>query len=116
MRRMHAAAVLSVAVGLVALVAAGCEQPVTSSGDLRARWLVKPMSVSDIEKKYSVAGGKPFGANNAGWLRLKSAMKPGDELWFYSNPGELWVAHMGEEGIAIVRGGKVVDWFVCRSN
>jgi|WetSurMetagenome_2_1015567.scaffolds.fasta_scaffold08680_6 hypothetical protein len=97
-------------------VTAGCGQPVSSSGSLRDRWLIKPMSVADIEAKYSIAGGKPFGANNAGWQRLKRAMQPGDELWFYSNPGELWVMHQGEEGIALVRGGHVADWFVCRSN
>jgi hypothetical protein len=113
-RTLAAVVVLSAAMALLAMA---CEQqPVSSAGSLRDRWLIKPMSVADIEAKYSIAGGKPFGANNAGWQRLRRAMQPGDELWFYTNPGELWVMHQGEEGIAIVRGGHVVDWFVCRSN
>jgi hypothetical protein len=115
MKRIYLAALVLSA--MTVFLAAGCMQPqVSSSEDLRQRWLKNPMSISDIEAKYTIGSTRPFGANNAGWERLKRAMKPGDELWFYTNPGELWVMHQGEEGFAIVRKGKVVDWFVCRSN
>jgi hypothetical protein len=44
------------------------------------------------------------------WARaLRAKMVEGDELWTYSTPAEDWANLGGRGGIALVRGGKVVD-------
>jgi hypothetical protein len=35
-------------------------------------------------------------------------MQPGDEIWWYNSPPERWAGHAGENGLAIVRAGRVI--------
>ena len=103
--------------------AAGCggtdtmttDPNIRRDNEIHQRWLQYPTTPADVEAKLSV-GGTPFGLNNPQWQRLKALMRPGDQLWFYSNPGDAWAAHMGEEGYAIVRHDKVWTYIVSRKN
>lgn len=113
---------LSVAFSAMILLAAGCGQDTMTSdpnihrdNEIHQQWLQYSTTVADEEVKHSF-GGKPFGPQNASWQRLKSLMQPGDQLWFYSNPGNAWAAHAGEEGYAIVRNGKVWTYIITRKN
>lgn len=39
------------------------------------------------------------------------SMKPGDEIWFFSSPPELWQSLCGRSGYVLVREGEVIDSF-----
>lgn len=45
-----------------------------------------------------------------GWI--DKSLQAGDELWYYDTGGDSWYSLCGENGFAIVRGGKVVDFYM----
>lgn len=50
------------------------------------------------------------------WQPFISKFKQGDELWYFSTPGEYWTNLCGRNGFAIMRDGKKVKEFIfCRS-
>ena len=51
-------------------------------------------------------------ANDEEWIRFKSQMQDGDELWTYSTVDAYLGFISGNEGYAILRKGKVIDDFV----
>jgi hypothetical protein len=85
-------------------------------------WLKKRVAVAEAEARHMVRrkalGPKPFpfGFSNSRWRAFLEGMRPGDELWEYCSPQEDWDNCMGSEGIALVRGGAVVDTHLCRMN
>ena len=60
--------------------------------------------------------GVPFGYCNREWELLKAKMEPGDEIWFWSTDEESWKQMMGWEGMALVRHGEIIDFFVTAMN
>jgi hypothetical protein len=77
--------------------------------------LIRKATVAEWEAEYMV-DGIPFGGCNREWLALLSKMEPDDEIWFWSFDEELWRRLMGMEGIALVRGGEVIDSFLTALN
>jgi hypothetical protein len=49
-----------------------------------------------------------------GWI--DKAMKPDDELWYYNTGGDTWENLRGEDGFALVRDGRVVDFYMWYMN
>jgi hypothetical protein len=47
---------------------------------------------------------------------LLALMKLGDELWYFRSSEGSWQAHMGREGIAIIREGTVFEHVMIRRN
>jgi hypothetical protein len=66
--------------------------------------LEKKLTIEEAEK-YVSAPRRPLPQE---WLRLKSLLRPGDEVWSFSCGGGL----SSMAGIAILRGGKFVDGWV----
>jgi hypothetical protein len=79
------------------------------------QWLRSRATVEELEKEHLV-NGRPFGFCNGEWEALKAGMLPGDELWRFSSPPEDWERLMGWEGVALVRGGEVVQAVVTGMN
>jgi hypothetical protein len=75
-------------------------------------WLKSRTTIAEVEGGgarvgwYGIAVSGPLGED---WAGLKRTMRPGDELWTFSSPEESWRALAGRAGIALVRGGRVVD-------
>ncbi len=53
----------------------------------------------------------PFGFIHDKWLKFKSQMQPGDELYFYNTSEESWQNHAGRMGYVLVRAGEFIDTF-----
>jgi hypothetical protein len=80
-----------------------------------AAWLVEKISVeaaeaahpgiSDERAERFPEAAKPFGFQNREWESLKASMKPGDEIWSFSSPGDDWKNLAGRAGVALVRDG-----------
>lgn len=50
------------------------------------------------------------------WAPFMSKFKQGDELWYFSTPGEYWTNLCGRNGFAIIRNGKKINELIfCRS-
>jgi hypothetical protein len=47
---------------------------------------------------------------------VEANMKPGDELWEYNTGGDSWEHLGGEMGYAVVRNGKVVEFYMSMMN
>ena len=43
------------------------------------------------------------------WRELRALATPGDEIWTFATPDEIWRESAGRAGYAIVRAGQVVD-------
>jgi hypothetical protein len=85
-------------------------------------WFTCRLTVAEAEARYLVLDERlgsepiPFGFNHDRWQEMLGRSEPGDEIWEYSSPRELWAQMMGRSGIALVRRGEVVDSFVRRMN
>ena len=77
--------------------------------------LIRKATVADWETEHLV-NGIPFGYCNREWEALKAKMEAGDEIWFWSTDEESWTKLMGWEGMALVRGGEVIDFFMTAMN
>ena len=75
-------------------------------------WLRERLSDSHMAALYE--GGLSayeygfFQRDTVGWASIESQFTPGDEVWKYCSPMEIWQTYKGEMGIAIVRQGAVV--------
>ena len=94
-------------------------QPVAcASCDGIESWLQRRTTVQEVEgggAEIPWAGimvGAPESQFSREWAAFKASMRPGDELWTFSSPEESWRALAGRGGIALVRGGQVVDSIV----
>lgn len=72
--------------------------------------------ITDERLKRFPEAGRPFGFQNQEWEALKAKMKPGDVLRDFRSPPESWQHLAGRAGIALVRGGEVVDILVTTLN
>ncbi|MBW3654608.1 MAG: hypothetical protein KY444_00765 [Gemmatimonadetes bacterium] len=43
------------------------------------------------------------------WRDLRARATPGDEIWTFATPGEIWRESAGRAGSALVRAGEVID-------
>lgn len=48
----------------------------------------------------------PFGKENYRWEEFKRALRPGDEIWEFQSPQELWDQGQGKVGFVALRGGR----------
>jgi hypothetical protein len=77
-------------------------------------WLTRPTTTAEIEAELSEEGVTDLWLRQ--WRSLVDRLVPGDEPWEYC--GEDWVpesqaassVHDWHDGIALVRGGEVIDW------
>lgn len=78
--------------------------PVTAQTDeLRmfpTDWLVGQISVQQAEEHEEVGGDS--------WNALKTAIKPGDQIWIYCTPPKTWEILMGSRGIVLLRDGEKI--------
>lgn len=77
--------------------------------------LIRKASRSEWEAEHLV-NGVPFGFCNREWEALTSKKNEGDEIWFWSTNQMSWDELMGMEGMALVRGSEIVDWFITALN
>lgn len=84
--------------------------------------LKRKLSVEEAEAENLVADAHlgpvpvPFGWCNDEWVSLLARMQPGDELWEFRSGDKSWSHLAGREGIALVRGDKIVATVVTRMN
>jgi hypothetical protein len=93
---------------------------------MRKEWLTKRTTVAEAEAEdlafmkclYESEGEvlpanfKPFEHPPGKWDKLVANMQPGDELWWFMNSAEAWAGLCGCKGLAVVRQGEMVDYFV----
>lgn len=48
----------------------------------------------------------PFGLENQKWRDFRDACWPGDEIWEFESPPELWEKGQGRVGYVAMRGGR----------
>jgi hypothetical protein len=83
-------------------------------------WLTRRLTVEEAEEAHAVSDERlgpdpvPFGFLNGRWRALLEGREEGDELWEFRSPPETWEALAGREGIALVRGGEIVDVLTTR--
>lgn len=76
------------------------------------------MTLEEIEKENTFQDGRLgpdpvlFGFSNKEWLKFKTKIFPGDELWFVSSNTQSWQFLAGRSGYAIVKDGDIVDFFM----
>jgi hypothetical protein len=87
-----------------------------------ATWLKRRLTIEEAEAEHLVRDARlgpapvPFGWAASKWHELLAQMQPGDELWEYDSPREDWDRLMGSQGIALVRGGRVIATLVSSMN
>jgi hypothetical protein len=79
------------------------------------QWLRRKATIEELEAEHLV-NGIPFGFCNGEWLGLKAKIQVGDVLWTFSSPDGDWERLMGWEGIALVRGEEIVEFFCTAMN
>ena len=78
-------------------------------------YLVRKASIAEWEAEERI-DGIPFGYCNGEWEDLKAKMRTGDEMWFWTSDAESWKQFMGWEGMALVRSGEIIDFFLTAIN
>lgn len=82
--------------------------------DISKEWFQgSPMTITEVDVNVyrDFTTGKQSGATRftLAWEKIKSEMKPGDIIRFYSTPCEMWNNWPnGKAGVALVRNGKLV--------
>jgi hypothetical protein len=89
-------------------------------------WLTKRTSLSSLPLRKPQLGSAQSRGEAIHQLRtyksqqeirtLEVLMLPGDEVWEFSSPPELWQKLMGRAGIALVRNGRSIAHFVTDMN
>ena len=112
--------------GYGALVAAPAAIAAGASPMIPKEWLQEKLSVADAEAAHPginddrVArfpdAAKAFGFQHREWEEFKAAMLPGDELWAFASPAELWEDLAGRAGFALVRDGVPIKIIVTVMN
>lgn len=83
-------------------------------------WLIRKITVEEAEQKNLVTNPRlstepvPFGYQNDTWLRVKSRMEEGAELWEFESPGDSWERLSGRAGICLVHDGWILDAVVTK--
>jgi hypothetical protein len=85
-------------------------------------WLTNKRTVAEIERdsvglirklKRELPGIEvpevPFGNENARWREFRATLVPGDEIWEFNSPPELWETGQGRTGFVALRGGLIVS-------
>jgi hypothetical protein len=83
--------------------------------------LLQPTTIKEIEQREVVRDplgavpAVPFGHLSAGWIRFRSQLQPGDEIWsFRAVRSDDWVGEEQLSGYAAVRLGEIVGHFAAR--
>ncbi len=91
-------------------------------------WLIKRITVEELEaamlrneqpkENTGVLSLAPLDniTNTDAWMKMKSALIEGDEIWEFCSPRERWVRMMGATGICIVRKDEVIMDIVTTMN
>jgi hypothetical protein len=85
-------------------------------------WLKRKLTIEEAEAENLVADSRlgptpiPFGFCYYEWESLIAEMQPGDELWEFSSSRESWKHLCGRSGIALVRGGEIVQMMITEMN
>jgi hypothetical protein len=94
----------------------GAERPEVEPQDL-----LQPTTIEEIEQQAIVqdplgaAPALPFGHLAAGWIRFRSRLQPGDEIWsFRAVRSDDWGGQEQSSGYAAVRLGEIAGHFVAR--
>lgn len=80
--------------------------------------LVRQLTVEQAEAEHLVQddglGPLPvaFGFRHAAWCAFRAQLQPGDQLWEYVSPPQIWRLLCGRRGLVLMRGGKPVDSFL----
>lgn len=83
--------------------------------EMKKELLLRKAKIEDWEREY-LSSGIPFGFCNREWEELRAKMEGGDEIWFWSTDAKTWAELIGMEGMALVRHGEVIDWFITALN
>ena len=88
---------------------------------MRNEWLRQKVTVQEAEAMNLVINekwpqGLPFGYLSSGWQELLHKKQDGDEIWTYGSSEESWANLMGQEGIALVRNGEIIDALITCEN
>ena len=78
-------------------------------------WLQNWVTVEEAEARHS-RSGIPFGYQNDKWTALKGKLLEGDELWEFCSSPQSWRDHAGRAGIALVRNGIPIKYFITLMN
>lgn len=81
-------------------------------------WLTHALTDIEVAALGEVRGritrkNRPF---VAALLAFKAQLRAGDALWYFDSPQEAWANERGCRGLAIVRGGEVIDTLVLMEN
>ena len=71
-------------------------------------WLGLPVTVEEVEEHHAGPSGVPFGRLHEEWVRMKSQMRPGDELRGFCSLSDSWAHCAGRAGYVILRGDEVI--------
>lgn len=80
------------------------------------RWRVERTTVAELECKPVFHLESPLSDSFEEWRILKGKLQPGDELWTFCSPQELWDRRMGWQGILLLREGQVVEVCITAQN
>lgn len=91
---------------------------VRMTSDAKTHGLVRQLTVEQAEAEHLVVdeqlGPYPvaFGFQHAAWCAFRAQIQPGDALWEYVSPPMTWRRLCGRQGLALMRGGKLIDSFL----
>ena len=107
-------------ISVALLLLAACAHPASRCPELlgpriEPNWLLRRVTVDEAEREHMV-NRVPFGFQNQQWKELRSAMRPGDELWLYSRryppPPPSAIVVGGEVGYVLIRDCNIIDSIV----
>jgi hypothetical protein len=83
-------------------------------------WLQQPIGVAEAVARVvefdGIARNPIRGGGRSLQAWIQKHMQPDDELWWYDTGGESWANLRGESGFAVLRGGKVVEFYTWLEN
>ncbi|MDX1584094.1 MAG: hypothetical protein R3338_10895, partial [Thermoanaerobaculia bacterium] len=84
-----------------------CASVMIGGETLSSDVLIERVGLARAEHE-NLRDGVPFGERNEEWENLKSAIEPGDNIWFYRDNRTI----TGAEGYVVVRDCEVVAFFM----
>jgi hypothetical protein len=76
-----------------------------TDSEAMARRELQQLEIDPVERTRFLAS-TAFARWRQEWTAFLGQMAPGDEIWFFTSPPELWQGLAGAAGYAIVRDGK----------